>query len=158
MSAAETLFEPIARRRSPRAGGLPRIAALWMERTGARTARIELRIDRAAATPDWVIRRIEWLAPAQAAIAGAADGRPRRVLDVALRPGDARGLWFAEDPSLWVRYAEDAVPVHQACLRLDIERAGGHRSRLDVQAVFPALSRGGEVVRFEPRFAEAGLG
>lgn len=147
---AESIFHPIARR----GAGLratPQIVPLWMERVGARTVRIELRIDAPAASPDWTLWRIEWLEPVQAGISDLPDGRPRRVLDVRMRPGDEAGRWFEGDASLWVRYAGDHLPAHRVGLRLHFETGRARRTTRDVEAVFPALGAGGEILAFPAR-------
>lgn len=152
--SVESIFPQIGRRRAGRPA-MPAIAPLWMEQAGARTARIELRIDQPAASLDWTLWRIEWLDPVLAGISDLPDGRPRRVLDVRMRPGDAEGRWFEGDPSLWVRYAGDQVPAHRVGLRLHFETASGRRISRDVEAVFPPMGAGAEIVAFPPRIAHA---
>lgn len=119
----------------------PKLAAICMDFKSARRARFEIIIDHPAASPDWSIRRIEWLAPEGVAIAAgpdapAADG----AVDLQLAPRDADGRWFAGDPTLWARYGQDTVPVHEVKLRVTLERPGGRRQRLIVTSVFPAMN------------------
>jgi hypothetical protein len=155
MSLVPTIAAPNPRR-APARRPLPQIAALWMERAGERLARIELRIERPSAAPDWAIRRIEWLEPAQAAICLHPDERARRVLDAAMRPGDAQGRWFAGDPSLFVRYPSEDIPAHRVALRLHLVRRSGRRASLEIATTFPALARSAEVLAFERRSGPPG--
>lgn len=150
MSLAPTFDAPPPRWARARSA-LPAITALWMERAGERLARIELRIERPSAAPDWVIRRIEWLQPIGAALAARPEDRARRMVDVALRPRQSDGRWFEGDPSLWVRYVDETVAAHNAALRLDLERPGGRWTSLDVAAAFPALAPPAQILLFEPR-------
>lgn len=120
---------------------LPQITALCMDFAARRQARLELRIERPAATSDWAIRRIEWLEPAEACIALQPDDpAPAARIDAEFRPRDAQGRWFADEPALWVRYPDDAMPVHRIGLRLELERPDGRRRRMVVSCVLPAMS------------------
>jgi hypothetical protein len=129
----------LTRLRAHRLAEAPGLTVLCMSFEGPRQARAELRITRPASTSDWSIRRIEWMAPAQARIALRSDGPADRAVETRLGPGDPQGRWFASDPTLWVRYPADGVPVHAVRLRLTLERAGGRRRRVTVAAVFPAM-------------------
>ncbi|MDR3513689.1 MAG: hypothetical protein P4L73_18795, partial [Caulobacteraceae bacterium] len=131
------------------------ITALCMDVAARRQARLELRIERPAAAPDWTIRRIEWLEPAEACIALRPDDpAPAARIDAEFRPGDAHGRWFAGDPTLWVRYPDDTMPVHRIRLRLELERPGGRRHGMVVSCVLPAMSWTAEQARPHARAAE----
>jgi hypothetical protein len=119
----------------------PEIAALCMSFDTARHARLELRIMRPARSPDWTIRRVEWLAPRDAGIAPRSDAlSAARALDTHFAPGDPQGRWFAEQASIWVRYPADCVPVHRVRLRLSLEGPNGRRRSLKLSTVFPAMN------------------
>ena len=93
------------------------------------------------ASPDWTIRRVEWLEPAGVVIAARADGpEADRAVETALAPGGPQGRWFSSDPTLWARYGQDSMPVHEVKLRVTLERAGGRRQRMVIASVFPAMN------------------
>jgi hypothetical protein len=118
----------------------PELSPLCMSFEAPRQARLELRIERPAASPDWKVRRIEWLAPRGVRIALRADDpRPGPTLEASLGPGDPRGRWFAGDPTIWARYPADQVAAHRVRLRLTLECADGRRRRRTISAIFPAM-------------------
>lgn len=130
----------------------PELSALCMDFKNPRRARFEIRIDHPAASSDWTIRRIEWLAPAGVVIAKQPDGPVAdRAVETQLAPRDAQGRWFSSDPTLWARYGQDGMPAHEVKLRVTIERPGGRRQRLVVASVFPAMNW-----RAHPQGAPAG--
>jgi hypothetical protein len=123
-----------------------------MDADGARQARLELRIVRPAASPDWTVRRIEWLEPAGVRIAGRRDeAHAQPTLAASLAPRDAVGRWFGADPTLWARYPSDRTPVHRVRLRLSFERPGGAPHEVVISPVFPAMSWAPEAARRKPR-------
>ena len=130
-AARRALSALFARRR-------PRITVLCMALDRPQQARVELRIERPAASAGWTIRRIEPLTPLIAGVARRADEVGASALDVTLSPRPD-GLWFAGDATLWLRYAAGAVPAHRVRLRLTLEHADGRRRPMVVSAVFPAM-------------------
>ena len=118
----------------------PRITLLCMDFGRRRRARVELRIERAATSGGWTIRRVEVLTPAIAGLAIEADGPSRPSLETTLYPCRQDGRWFEGGASFWLDYAVDAVPAHEVHLRLTLEHADGRRRSILASAVFPAMN------------------
>lgn len=144
--ASGLLIAPgLLRRRQDQRRDLPKLTLLCMAVEDRRTARLELRIDRPALAPDWSIRGIEWLAPCDVRICGQRGGAAGCAIETALAPIGPRGLWFAQDPTIWALYPNDLTPPHEVRLRLTLER-GGRRRGLVVSGVLPTI----DARAFEP--------
>jgi hypothetical protein len=118
----------------------PELAVLCMSFDAPRQARLELRIERPAASSDWRVRRIEWLAPTGVRIALRPDDpRPGPTLEASHGPDDPRGRWFADDPTIWARYPADKIAAHRVRLRLTFDCADGRRRTRTISAIFPAM-------------------
>ena len=130
----------------------PELAVLCMSFEAPRQARLELRIERPAASPDWRVRRIAWLAPTGVHIALRPDDpRPGPTLEASLGPDDPRGRWFGSDPTIWARYPADKVAAHRVRLRLTLECADGRQRRRTVRAIFPAMDWTAPISASTPR-------
>ena len=136
----------------------PRITLLCMDFDQRRRARVELRIERAATSGGWAIRRVESLTPVIAGLAGEADGPPRPSLETILFPRQPDGRWFEGGATLWLGYAVDAIPAHEVHLRLTLERADGRRQSILACAVFPAMNWIGATPRRPCTSASASAG